>query len=198
MLLKGFGHLLRKRQVMYPIIYLGIVGAGGRFVGSNPGSTPQELAHMLNLTSTRYVLVSPPLLPSLLQATTNLSVPIPNTNIFIFDTPHNPSTPPGFQSWKELLENGEGSWKAFIDVKSSKETIASLFSTSGTTGLPKVAAVSHYASIARCIASYDPKPKDYPVSRLMCLPMFHGVAATASHIGKYSFNPKAIFPLLRA
>ena len=170
---------------MYPIIYLGIVGAGGRFVGSNPGSTTQELVHMLNLTSPRFILVSPTHLPNILQATTSLSVPIPTTNIFIFDTPHDPSsTPPGFQSWKELLKHEEGSWKDFTDEKSSKNTIASLFATSGTTGLPKVAAVSHHASIARCIASYDPIPKEYSVTRLTCLPMFHGVAATASHIGK--------------
>ena len=49
-------------------------------------------------------------------------------------------------------------------------------------GLPKVASVSHRGSIARCVASSDPDPKPYSVSRLLCLPLFHGVAATASHI----------------
>jgi 4-coumarate--CoA ligase len=88
----------------------------------------------------------------------------------------------GFQSWEILLRYGESTWERFNDEKTSNETIASLFLTSGTTGLPKVAAVSHRGSIARCLASSDPDPKPYSVSRLLCLPLFHGVAATASHI----------------
>jgi 4-coumarate--CoA ligase len=180
---------------MYPILYLGIIGAGASFLGSNPSNTPLELAHIFSLTSVQCIITSPEQLHIILISNSNRSVPIPNSSIIIFNTPHNPSIPSGFQSWESLLQHGESPWEHFTDEKTSKETISSLFSTSGTTGMPKIAAVSHYATIARCIASYDPHPKPYPVSRLLCLPMFHGVAATASHMEPLRYGiPTYILP----
>jgi acyl-CoA synthetase (AMP-forming)/AMP-acid ligase II len=180
---------------MYPILYLGIIGAGASFVGSNPGNTPLELAHIFSHISVQCIITSPDQLSTIMLSNRNLSIPIPNTNILIFNTPHKPSIPYGFQSWDTLLQHGESPWEHFTDEKASKEVISSLFSTSGTTGTPKIAAVSHHATIARCIASYDPHPKPYPVSRLLCLPMFHGVAATASHMDPLRYGiPTYILP----
>ncbi|KAL3419451.1 4-coumarate-CoA ligase 2 [Phlyctema vagabunda] len=182
-------------DIMYPVLYLGIIGAGASFVGSNPSNTTQELAHLLTLTSARYIITSAPQLSTLLSIADDLPHPIPRGNIFIFNTPHNPNIPTNFRSWQTLLEYGEETWEKFDNGKRSKETIASLFSTSGTTGLPKVATVSHYACIARCISSHDPRSKPYAISRLLCLPMFHGVAATASHIDPIRYGiPTYILP----
>lgn len=108
---------------------------------------------------------------------------LPPTNILIFDTPSSPSVPPGFKSISSLLSHGEAS--SFQD---SGDNTACFFTTSGTTGLPKVAKVSHRACIARCIASHGEEPKQYEVTRLLCLPMFHGVAATAAHIDPLRFG----------
>ncbi|KAH8799478.1 hypothetical protein F5884DRAFT_812328 [Xylogone sp. PMI_703] len=140
-------------DIMYPMLYLGIVGTGASFVGSNPSNTPEELSHIFSLTSVRYIITSPQHISNIMLSNSSLSDPVPVDNIFIFDTPHNPSVPPSFQSWQTLLQHGESTWVHFDDETSSKENIASLFSTSGTTGLFKIAAVSHHATIARCIAS---------------------------------------------
>ncbi|EPE33543.1 Acetyl-CoA synthetase-like protein [Glarea lozoyensis ATCC 20868] len=182
-------------DIMYPILYLGIIGAGASFVGSNPGNTPIELAHIFSQASIQCIITSPEQHSTIMLSINNISVPISHNNILIFNTPHHPSIPDGFQSWETLLKHGETPWEYFKDEKLSKEAITSLFSTSGTTGTPKIAALSHHATIARCIASYDPHPKPYPVSRLLCLPMFHGVAATASHIDPLRYGiPTYILP----
>jgi acyl-CoA synthetase (AMP-forming)/AMP-acid ligase II len=180
---------------MYPILYLGIIGAGASFVGSNPSNTPLELAHIFSQTSVQCIITSSEQLSTIMLSNSNLSVPISNSNILIFNTPQNPFIPFEFQSWETLLQHGESPWKHFTAGKTSKEAISSLFSTSGTTGIPKIAVVCHHAAIARCIASYDPHPKPYPVSRLLCLPMFHGVAATASHMDPLRYGiPTYILP----
>ncbi|KAI9690816.1 MAG: putative NRPS-like protein biosynthetic cluster [Bathelium mastoideum] len=54
--------------------------------------------------------------------------------------------------------------------------------TSGTTGLPKAAAISHYAQLAQAVMLYDSKDKCYEVKRLLSLPQFHSFTATLAHI----------------
>lgn len=180
---------------MYPMLYLGIIGAGSSFIGSNPSSTSTELAHILSLASVRYIITSPEQLSAIVAANNTLTAPIPEKNIFIFNTPHNPSIPSGYESWETLLQHGECAWEQLTDEKSTKEAVSSLFLTSGTTGTFKIAVISHRAMIARCIASHDPYPKSYSVSRLLCLPMFHGVAATATHLDPLRYGiPTYILP----
>ncbi|KAG9243666.1 hypothetical protein BJ878DRAFT_108610 [Calycina marina] len=183
-------------DIMYPIVFLAIVGVGAKFVGCNPGSTAQELINLITLTSARYVLTVPSRLPTVLEAI-DINAPsasISKSNVFILDTPHDQFNPQGFSTVTDLCSQSEEASELAGESGSpdagpnSGNRTAALFSTSGTTGLPKVAAVSHRASIARCVASWDPKPKSYAVSKLICLPMFHGVAATASHIDPLRFG----------
>jgi len=46
----------------------------------------------------------------------------------------------GFQSWNSLLDKGETDW---VQVEDPDTTPAAYFSTSGTTGLPKAAIITH-------------------------------------------------------
>lgn len=64
---------------------------------------------------------------------------IPRSNIFVFDLPGD-HVPDDFQSWEKLLSYGKKDWLAVEDVDN---TTAGYFSTSGTSGLPKAAIVSH-------------------------------------------------------
>jgi acyl-CoA synthetase (AMP-forming)/AMP-acid ligase II len=78
------------------------------------------------------------------------------------------------------LAYGESDWIRLPNEKSAKATSAAYFTTSGTSGLPKAAVLSHAALIAQheCIHQYVP----YQVTRLMCLPSFHILGCLFTHI----------------
>lgn len=64
---------------------------------------------------------------------------ISRSNIFVFNM-RGEDVPEGYQSWTQLLQNGEADW---ISVPDPDNTTAAYVSTSGTSGLPKAAILSH-------------------------------------------------------
>jgi acyl-coenzyme A synthetase/AMP-(fatty) acid ligase len=88
---------------------------------------------------------------------------IPESRIWIFDV-LGQRIPAGFKSWKALLEHGEKDWVRFDDEKTSQNTTAARLFSSGTTGLPKAAVLSHYNLIAQHTLVHEYKQKDWVVS----------------------------------
>lgn len=85
---------------------------------------------------------------------------IATDRIYIFDTEtENPD--PSILSWNALLEHGEADW---VSVESPHETVASYNSTSGTSGLPKAAMITHSYHVSQ--AASQCVETDYVV----CLP----------------------------
>lgn len=171
---------------MYSAIYLGIVGAGGCFVGSNPGYTTAELKHLFSTTNSKYFIIEADLfdkvLPVLLETGTHAS------RIFIFDTQDFPQPEVGFRSWEFLLQHGERDWVPFEDESTARSTTAALLSTSGTTGPSKAAAISHYAQVASGVSMQSSIEKPYSVRRLISIPQFHAFAAPIVHISPLKFG----------
>jgi acyl-CoA synthetase (AMP-forming)/AMP-acid ligase II len=64
---------------------------------------------------------------------------IPRSNIFVFNM-RGENALDGHQSWTQLLQNGEADWTSVPDPDT---TAAAYVSTSGTSGLPKAAILSH-------------------------------------------------------
>lgn len=166
-------------NVYYSLVYLAIIGAGGRFVGANPAYTKFELSHLFSISNTKIVLAEPELLEKTLPAIKESK--ILQSNVLIFDA-HGEVKPDEFESWKILLQHGERDWITFDNENQSKTTIAALMSTSGTTGLPKAATVSHHAQVAQNIIIDDSEGKPYDVIRLLCLPLFHAFAGPIAHV----------------
>lgn len=52
------------------------------------------------------------------------------------------------KTWASLLKHGSAYWKEINDLEEAKSSIAMHFGTGGTTGMRKVAQLSHYAAIA--------------------------------------------------
>ena len=148
------------------MLFLGIIGAGGRFTGSNPGYTHSELRHHMQSTRARFLITEYELLPLVAQVG---EYGVSASKVFALDTdsrrlprPHNV---PKFScsSIQELLSHGERDWVRFSSEEEAKNTTAALLSTSGTTGLPKAAMISHHSFVMQSIMLEDSKEKPYKV-----------------------------------
>lgn len=67
------------------------------------------------------------------------------------------------------MTHGERDWVRFDDEKISKSTTAGRLYSSGTTGLPKAAALSHYNLVASHTLVNEAYQRDYQVG-LFILP----------------------------
>lgn len=140
---------------------LAIVGAGAIFTGSNPAYTKSELEHHIRASDSRFLISEPEIVSPLLAAAKEVGIPDSNVRIFnVFGQ----DVPPGMQSWKTLLEEGESDWLRFDDLKSSQETTAARLFSSGTTGLPKAVTITHHNMAAQQVLVFESKPRPYRVS----------------------------------
>jgi len=158
----------------------GIVAAGCIFSGTNPGYTAYELTHAAKVAQVSAFIVEPELLRHVLTAAQNNG--IPNSRIVIFDTGlPGQSVPLGFKSWRSLFDHGEADWERFDDLKTAQNTHAARLFSSGTTGLPKAAILSHYNFIAQHCMVDDFFPRPYTATIMIPLPIFHVAVAPRAH-----------------
>ncbi len=90
------------------------------------------------------------------------------------------------RSLTDLLSYGESDWIRFSNVTLAKSTPAAMLSTSGTSGLPKAAVLSHFALVSQHLSTTSDAL--YPVRRLISLPFFHIIAALFLHIYPLRFG----------
>ena len=140
---------------------MAVIGAGGVFVGSNPGYKELELTNLLETSKASLVITAPDLLPTVQNVTQKLQ--ISDSRVLVFAEACD--IPNGFRSWNELFQHGEDDWVRFDNEKTAKETPACLVTTSGTTGMPKMAVLSHHAWVALNCVIDDPNPKPYQIKR---------------------------------
>jgi acyl-CoA synthetase (AMP-forming)/AMP-acid ligase II len=91
--------------------------------------------------------------------------------------------PEDYASLQTLLSHGEEDW---VDVQDADNTAAAYFSTSGTSGLPKAAIISHsyltsQGHIQLDNASATHKVNNSPTSYLIALPPFHAYIFPIQH-----------------
>lgn len=152
---------MEAQQIYYPLLFLAVIGAGAVFVGSNPGYKELELTSLLTTSKASLIVTTPDLLATVQIVTKKLK--IPDSRILAFAEARD--APDGFRSWTELFQHGEDNWIQFDDEKTAKETPACLVTTSGTTGMPKMAVLSHHAWVALNCVIDDPDPKPYQIKR---------------------------------
>ena len=142
----------------YSCLFLGVVGAGLIWTGTNPGYTEYELAHHLNTSKAKLLVADPDLYKSVLG--TARKCKISSENVLVFDNLlSEPKSTPA-RSWQTLLQHGLGDWERFDDLSIAENTVACTLYSSGTTGLPKAAAVSHYNRVLFILQCGWPVLKD--------------------------------------
>lgn len=163
-------------SLLYPLLILAIIGAGGLSVGTNPSYTAIELAHAIRVARIKYVLAEPEILPNISSALRENKIDL-GSRLFILDTSATGPCPSDHRSWRDLLTHGERDWIRFDDEKTQTETVAQLYYTSGTTGLPKCAMTTHRNLVAQHQLFYEANPRTYPYKVVLSMPFFHvGIA----------------------
>jgi 4-coumarate--CoA ligase len=96
--------LIQLPQIFYPMLFLGIIAAGGIFTGTNPSNAEFELIHHIKTSKASFLIAEPELLENAMKAATECN--IPGQNIRIFNV-LGQKMPTDFKSWEELLLHGE-------------------------------------------------------------------------------------------
>lgn len=163
-------------SLLYPLLILAIIGAGGLSVGTNPSYTAVELSHAVRVAKIKFVLAEPEILPNISTALKENKIDL-SSRLFILDTPSTQPCPSDRKSWRELLKHGEHDWIRFDDEKTQTETVAQLYYTSGTTGLPKCAMTTHRNLVSQHTLFFEANPRSYPIKLVLAMPFFHvGIA----------------------
>lgn len=161
-------------SITYPLIVLAIIGAGGLSVGTNPSYTRHELSHAVKVAKIKFVFAEPEIMQNMLVALNDNGLDV-GQRLFVLDTVAGQTIPSGqgLKSWRALLDHGERDWIRFDDAGTCKDTVAQLYYTSGTTGLPKCAQTTHQNLVAEHQLFYEANPRSYQYRIILCMPFFH-------------------------
>jgi 4-coumarate--CoA ligase len=159
-------------DIHYPIFFHGLVAAGAVFSGTNPSYTEYELAHTLKIAKVKFILTQPEMLEKVVKAAKENGMS--KENVIVFN-PNGEKAPPGFKQWNDLLQHGEQDWERFDSLERASNTPAARLFSSGTTGLPKAADLTHYNLVAQHTLVFEADPRPWRQSRILNLPMFHAV-----------------------
>ena len=164
-------------SLLYPLLILAIIGVGGLSTGTNPSYTKSELSHAVKIAKVKFVLAEPEILSNMQTALSENGIDV-GSKLFVLDSLSNQTIPQGYKSWRTLLQHGEADWIRFDNERQQVDTVAQLYYTSGTTGLPKCAMSTHRNLVAEHSLFYGNNPRDYPYRVVLAMPFFHaGIAS---------------------
>ncbi|KAJ8118894.1 hypothetical protein OPT61_g222 [Boeremia exigua] len=186
-------------SIYYPILVLGIIGCGAIYTGSNPAYTAYELGHAFQSCGPKLLVCDRECMNGALSSVAR-DFGLSPSSVLVLDLPpfkalHTTENLviEGYLSWRSLLTHGETDWARFNDEVTSRMTVAGLFFSSGTTGLPKLTKLSHYNLVAQHTLAFEHFPRPYVLKRLIALPMFHAATAPSTHISPLrSGHPQVI------
>ena len=173
-------------NIMFPVVVMGIIMAGGIATTANPAFVARELAYQLKDSEPRFLLVAPSSLSTALDAANVAG--FAHDYIFVFDDGplvDSIANAGNIRHWDYLITDpGAGkefAWEECHDMESRQKTALLLYS-SGTSGTPKGCEMTHFHLVANiCQVDYvrnlNPSAahsnKD---QRLLCmLPMYHAL-----------------------
>ncbi|KAK3079030.1 hypothetical protein LTS18_005919 [Coniosporium uncinatum] len=156
-------------DIYYAVLYLAIIGCGAVFLGLNPSYTVPELRRIYELARPRVVFVEPESANVVLAAVRGMKglhgAKISRSAMYVFDprgatlsaasaaaAAATTAVSLGLPSWTSLLEHGELEW---VTVQDPLRTVAQYATTSGTSGLPKIALLTHGYHVSQARILFD-------------------------------------------
>ncbi|OTB07049.1 hypothetical protein M426DRAFT_318417 [Hypoxylon sp. CI-4A] len=175
-------------SIFTPVVFMGILMAGGIFSGANPSYLPRELAHQLSDSGATFLIASDARMETAVEAAKQAG--LPTSKVYSFDTTPFDETLGearfGTQHWGTLLASeADAASFDWIEPADPKTMVCALNYSSGTTGVPKGVEITHYSYVANGVSvnymsELDPEFEDKKkrARRLGLLPMFHAYGQT--------------------
>jgi 4-coumarate--CoA ligase len=145
--------LFSGNSLFYPVVFVGILMAGGIFSGANPGFVARELAYQLKDSDAKFLICADGSLEAGLEAAE--SIGLSKDRVFRFDddlVDGGDAGRLGVRSWSVLIEpENVGRRFRWHEPQDPKDAVCALNYSSGTTGVPKGVMISHYAYVANTL-----------------------------------------------
>jgi 4-coumarate--CoA ligase len=145
--------LFSSSNLFFPVVFMGVLMAGGVFTGANPGFVTRELAYQLKDSEAKFLICADATLELGIEAAS--SIGMKKDRILRFDNglfEGKRESRLGVKNWASLMESEEvGKAFQWFEPEDPKDTICCLNYSSGTTGIPKGVMITHYNYVANSI-----------------------------------------------
>ncbi|GAB4272230.1 long-chain-fatty-acid--CoA ligase [Thermincola ferriacetica] len=165
--------LLMLNSSYFVISYFAIVKLGAIVVPVNVMFKAEELIYQLNDAGVSALITAPLFMPLVTQVQPQIA----SLKYIVVQDLEQDYSAVGTVSMQSMLKNESGSLD--LDYAVSSDDVAVLLYTSGTTGNPKGAMITHHNMLANAAATKEATASGYPDSTVCVLPMFHSFAWTA-------------------
>lgn len=161
--------LVSRNDIYYCILILGVATMGGTCIGLPPQSTSAELERYLKACGVTWIFTETEFRQTVLHAASRAGIPESRVLDFDAQSPHGNNMGPVTLS--SLLTADTEDSHILPSISSTQSCCRVL--TSGTTGWPKAADISHQAAIARSPSLHGSQT----INRMLhCTPMYHASA----------------------